>query len=351
MTRRLLSALLLLSLGCAQDPVRTQERRHKLSPLPKAPRLNEAEVKLGKMLFHDVRLSGDVTVSCAICHLPNKAFTDRIQLSAGYTSGLHFRNTPTVVNSAFKKYFYWDGRFAGSDLASVVRDSISDAHFMLADGRLVVERLRQVPEYVKEFTWIYGEDPSYANILRAVSAYCSSLTSKDAPLDRYLGGDENALSASAKKGMNLFTGKAGCVSCHHGPMLTDWKFRDRKVPNNPKIFDDVLRHIGFRRYFKVMGVEGYPTLREDLGRYAVTKNPEDKNKFLTPSLREVARTAPYMHNGMLPTLDAVIKHENPSLSSSERKALIAFLESLSGTFDTQAPPPRPAYGVRDLGRQ
>ena len=348
--KKTIVAALLLAVACASNPGEPLRPGGVLAPLPPAPKLDRGETALGRKLFFDPRLSGDATLSCANCHVPEKAFSDGLALSVGYTSGLHFRNTPTLINSSSKKYFYWDGRFAGSDLPSVVRDSISDTHFMLADGRLVVERLRQVPAYVHDFKKVYGKEPSYGRILTAVSAYCSSLTSVGAAFDRYLRGEEDALNPSAKRGLALFTGKAGCVRCHSGPMLTDWQFHDQDVPENPDIFDAVNRHIAFRRFFKVMGVEGYAALREDLGRYAVTKSPKDKGHFLTPSLREVARTAPYMHNGMVKTLDEAVALMGPELTVIERRDITAFLKSLSGASRKTTPPRLPEYRPRDLGK-
>lgn len=347
-TAGLVWGVLILGYGAAL--LGAVEKKPELAPLPPPPQLNEAEVKLGKMLFFDVRLSGDATIACSHCHIPEKVFTEGRALSAGYTVVLGFRHTPSVVNSAYKKFLFWDGRFAGSDLASVVRDSITETHFMFADGRLVVERLRQVPVYVEEFNWIYGGDPSYNNMLAAVSAYCSSLVTTNAPFDLYLKGDENAISPAAKKGLALFKGKGECIKCHHGPMLSDGNFHDMGVPENPLLFNDPLRHVSFRRFLRVLGVEGYANMRRDPGRYVVTKDVKDMGKFSTPTLREVAQTAPYMHNGMIPTLDKALKLMGPQLSKRERKLVIEFLKTLSGEPLDVSLPEFPKYQVRELGK-
>lgn len=335
------------------------------APLPAPPTLKPQEVALGKRLFFDGRLSGDATLSCASCHDPKKAWTDGLALSAGYPTSLYFRNTPTLLNTAFKKLLYWDGRLSGDDLPTVVRDHLSEAHFMQADGRVIEERLRQVPEYETAFQEVYGGEPSYGKILNAIAAYLKSLTSEGAPLDRSLAGEADALPAVAKRGMALFQGRARCAQCHYGPMLTDEQFHNLGLKEHPEVFQEPLRHITFRRFFKTLGVEGYQTLREDVGLYAITKEPQDRGKFKTPSLREVSRTAPYMHNGTIETLEAVVEFYNQGggngpnkdsllvplgLSEQEQQDLVAFLEALSGEETAVEPPALPEYQLRELGK-
>lgn len=343
----------------------SREEGRVLSPLPMAAAGVREEAGLGKMLFFDTRLSGDATLSCTSCHIPQKAFADGQALSAGYPSTLYFRNTPSLLNSAFKKRVYWDGRLPGNDLPTVVRDHLSEAHFMQADGRLLVERLRQVPEYEEAFRKAYGGEPSYGKILNALSAYVKSLVSPEAPLDKFLAGDRSALSAGAERGMELFKGKAGCIQCHSGPMLTDEGFHNLGAPENLEVFEEPLRHITFRRFFKTLGVENTHLLRKDMGLYAVTKEPGDQGKFKTPSLREAARTAPYMHNGVLNTLEEVIEFYNKGggpeagenrplkplgLSEQEKKDLVEFLKALSGKEMGVEAPSLPEYKVRELGK-
>lgn len=342
-----------------------EDREEVFAPLPASPALNPKEVELGRQLFFDGRLSGDATLSCASCHDPKKAWTDGLALSKGYPTSLYFRNTPTVLNAAYKKWFYWDGRLPGDDLPTVVRDHLSEAHFMQADGRVIEERLRQVPEYEASVKAIYGGEPSYGKILNALSAYVKSLVSEGVPLDRYLSGEEEALSPSAKRGMNLFQGKARCAQCHYGPMLTDEQFHYLGLKEHPEVFQEPLRHITFRRFFKTLGVGGYQTLREDVGLYAITKEPHDRGKFKTPSLREVGRTAPYMHNGTIETLEAVVEFYTQGggngpdkdsllvplgLSAQEQQDLVAFLEALSGEETAVEPPALPEYQLRELGK-
>ncbi|MFH2203271.1 MAG: cytochrome c peroxidase [Elusimicrobiota bacterium] len=298
------------------------------------------EERLGRLLFFDKRLSGDEDADCALCHNPATAYTDGLPLAESYTA-LYFRNTPTLLNLAAQKHLYWDGRFPADDLPSLIRDHISEAHFMNADGRLIVEKLRQAPGYVHAFKEVYGGEPSYSRILAALSAFVRSLKS-GAPAD--------VLTPAARRGRDLFNGEAGCAGCHAGSGFTDGKLHARKAPPNKEILREPLRRIALRRFCKVLGIENYAEVREDPGLYAVTKRREDSGKFKTPGLREVARTAPYMHNGSIRKLADAVKHENPRLSRRERKDIVAFLETLSSETPRFDPPLVPRYAVqpRDL---
>ncbi len=340
MRATLAAALLVLALRGA--------RAATLEPLPPAPALDSQEVSLGKSLFFDFRLNGDATTSCAYCHKPEAAFADGIPLSEGYPSTKYFRNSPSLYNTAFKKHLYWDGRFPGGELESVIRDHLSEAHFMQADGRLLVERLRQIPGYLRSFEKVYGRQPDYGGLLDALSAYVRSLTLKDAPLDRYLRGDKTALGQSARRGMELFTGKADCVRCHNGPLLTDGKFHNRHVPEHPENLKAPRRQITFRRFLRILGVENYKSIKRDPGLFAVTKIPADIGKFKTPSLWNVERTGPYMHNGVIETLEDAAAFEAPGLDVEELADLTEFLKSLTSPKDPLSPPEVPRYEVRPL---
>ncbi len=330
-------------------------------------------VELGRMLFFENRLSGDDGFSCAKCHDPEKAFTDGLALSKGYPGTMYFRNTKTVMNVGEMESLYWDGRLSGKDLPTLVRDHIAESHFMNTDGRLLSERLRQVPYYERTFREVFQTEPRYGGILKAVAAFLRTLNSENVPFDRFLDGDRSAISETAKKGYELFTGKAGCANCHKSPrvatrgrseLLTDGKFHNTGVPMNDEIFAEPMRHIVFRRFFKTFGVAGYGDLDEDVGRYAVTKNAADRGAFLTPSLREVSRTAPYMHNGMLKTLTDVVDFYNRGggkahglesvglkalgLTKQEKEALVEFLKTLSGDKLVVEVPKRLEYELRPL---
>ena len=323
-----------------------QSARGKLAPLPEISPSNPFAAELGKMLFFDNRVSGDADISCATCHQPGKGWADGEALSTGYPGTRYFRNTPTIINAVYADYLYWDGRLGGDDPATQVRDSINDSHFMSSDGRVMLERMKQIPEYVELFEKGGLGEPTHTGITKAIAAFERTLVSRNVPFDNYLKGDGNALSAQAKQGLELFKGKAGCVQCHNGPYLADQKPHNLGLPENPEVFSDPFRVMTFRSQLKFVGTPNYMNLRNDPGHFAVSKLYKDFGKFITPTLREVSRTAPYMHNGMLPTLEAVVdfynagggiknRHKDPllkplNLSADERSALIEFLKSLSG---------------------
>jgi len=209
--QRRCKALLLLVIPIAGFSVGTEEQRKaspQLAPLPAVEAVDSRQAALGRLLFFDPRLSGNASLSCAECHVPEKGWADGLPLSQGYPGSLYLRNTPTVLNAFDKRFAFWDGRLAGADMASVVRDHIAEAHFMQADGRLVIERLRQVPAYEEGFRTVFGGEPTYGRILNAVVAYLKTLRSREVPLDRYLAGDQTALSPQAQAGRGLFHGKA-----------------------------------------------------------------------------------------------------------------------------------------------
>lgn len=336
-----------------------------LAPLPVLAAPNAEQVALGKFLFFDPRLSGDGGVSCDTCHDPSKGWGDGQALSAGYPGSDYFRNAQTLLNAAYYKRNYWDGRMAGSDLPTLVRDHLTEAHFMQVDGRLVTERLKQVPEYVAMFQKAFGAEPNFGRTITAVAAFVKTITSRNAPIDRYLGGDQSALSTEARQGLELFQGKAGCVQCHGGALLSDQRHHALGVPENPGIFSNSFRHISFRRFFRTLGAPGPENYREDPGLYGVTKERADWGKFRTPSLREVSRTAPYMHNGNFTTLGDVVAfynkgggpHPNKSpllkplgVTGTEARALVEFLKSLRGDPLLIERPELPDYQPRTLGK-
>ncbi|MBI2246960.1 MAG: photosynthetic protein synthase I [Armatimonadetes bacterium] len=317
-----------------------------LAPLPPIAAPDRYAVELGRMLFFDNRISGDADIMCATCHIPGRGWADGEALSTGYLGTRYFRNTKTIVNAVYANYFYWDGRLGGDDPVTQVRDSINDSHFLSADARIMLQRMKQIPRYVDLFEKASLGEPDLNPISNAIVAFERTLVSKNVPLDRHLAGDQNALSAEAKQGLALFEGKAGCIRCHDGPYISDGKPHRLGVPENPEVFSDPFRIITMRSTLKFLRTSNYSNMRNDPGHFAVTKNYEDFGTFITPTLREVARTAPYMHNGMLPTLEAVIDFfdagggqsdlpKSPllqplGLSAGEKAALVEFLRSLNG---------------------
>jgi len=335
-------------------------------PIPQGNPQTPQKVELGKLLFFDPRLSGDGSISCASCHDPVTGWGDGKVLSQGYPGTQHYRNAQTILNSAYMKELFWYGGVA--DLETTVRVHLTSAFLMHADGQLLEERLRQVPEYSRRFQKTFGTLPMYGQIVNAISSYLRTLVSRDAPLDRYLRGDKESLTPLAIKGIELFQGKAQCYLCHNGPLLSDEKYYNVGVPENPEIRSNPLRHISLRFDSLMLGAPGYHKTTQDLGRYMITKNNNDKGLFRTPTLREVARTAPFMHNGIFFTLEEVIDFydrgggidafgtKSPllkplGLTKEEKAALRAFLESLSGAeakAETATAPPD--YQTLPLGK-
>ena len=239
----------------------------------------------------------------------------------------------------------------GSDMPTLVRDHITEAHFMANDGRLMTERIKQVPEYVKLFEDAWGSGPSFGGILKSITAYVQSLNTGATPYDLYMAGDKSALSEDAIAGLELFD--ANCATCHSGNLFTDGEFYATGVPENGNIWAEPLRHITFRRFTRQLGVPNYRNLVADPGLFALTKADEDMGAFRTAPLREVARTAPYMHNGVFATLGDVVDFYNDSqelgLSAEQSAQLVAFLESLNSDLVAVEPVEQPAYQLRTLG--
>ncbi|MFZ5824064.1 MAG: cytochrome-c peroxidase [Bacillota bacterium] len=358
--------------GCSKGPAKDASPAAAPSTQPAALAVtppsdaNEAKLMLGKQLFFDTRLSGDRSVSCATCHAPDKAWADGKALSDGYLGTLYFRNTPTLLNAATNyKFLDWDGRFTASDMDSLVRDRITESHFGMLDGRLMIQRLKQVPEYEALFQAAYKGEPSFGRTLGAISTFVKSLKTGENGYDKYLKGDKSALSPAAARGAELFNGKANCIQCHAGPNLTNGNFYNTGVGENPEILNDPLRIITMRKFLRTHGVPGYRNMGEDPGVYAITKDPVDWGKFRTPSLREVALTAPYMHNGSIATLEDVVAFYNGGggqkknksellkplgLTSEEQKDLVEFLKALSGDLPQVSTPPELEYRLRPLGK-
>jgi len=314
-----------------------------IGPLPKL-KINKAKAELGKRLFFDVRLSGDAAISCATCHVPKNGFSHPAALSPGYPGNKHFRNSPGLINAAHKKVWMHDGRI-GTNLNDVTRGMITEDYIMNMDMRIMQERVKQDPVYIKMFKDAgYGE-PSNGKVRKAIPEYLKTLTSTNVPFDN------GKMSTSAKKGMKIFKGKGKCIACHNGSMFLDGKSHNTGVPENFDVFLDPLRHQAFLAYNMFMGMENYMNLKRDAGTHIQSHKADgtDIGKFMTPTLRELKQTAPYMHNGMIKTLKGVVAFYNKGggkdrnkdrrlkplkLSKQEQKDLVAFLEALSGDAKT-----------------
>lgn len=294
-------------------------------------------IALGRRLFYETAVSRDNQISCASCHAPGSGFADPRVVSLGVTGVAGIRNAPTVVNAAYLPFQFWDGRAASLEeqAAGPIANSIEMDH----PHERLVRRLRDDTRYVELFAAAFGPGPiTVDHVCKAIASFERTVLSGNSPFDRYrYGGDAAALSAAAQRGLALFTdaNKGNCSTCHTiGPrhaLFTDGKFHN----------------IG-------AGMNSEGELR-DLGRFAVTKNESDRGAFRTPSLRNVALTAPYMHDGSLKTLGAVLDfytgggNSNPHLdreirplrlTREERTDIVAFLESLTGELPPNVGPPQ-----------
>ena len=287
-------------------------------PVPEDNPLTADKVKLGRKLFGDKILSRNRKLACKGCHQPKKAFTDGRAKAVGVYERQGNRSVPTLVNRAYGRAFFWDGRT--STLEEQVIKPIESESEMDMTVPEVVERLKRKRRYRKMFRQAFGRDANGQDLARALASYVRTIYSGDSPFDRYIYGDRNALSDEARRGLRIFRGKGNCTACHVGPTLSDEEFHNTGVAwRNGKFLDD--------------------------GRYTVTKQEKDRGKFKTPTLREIARTAPYMHDGTLTALEDVIDfysdggRENPyrdeeirslKLTAREKRELLAFLKSLTG---------------------
>ena len=282
-------------------------------PFPADNPYTPEKAALGKMLFFDPRLSRDQNLNCASCHNPSFGWEAPLPKAIGAAGAPLKRQSPTVLNRAWAKHFFWDGR--ANSIEAQARGPIESKAEMDMPLAAVVRRLQTVKGYQTAFQLAFPRDGiTETTVLKALATYERTLVSGLAPFDRWIQGDEKAISASAKNGFRVFTGKARCSACHVG-----WNFTD-------EAFHDV----------------GTPT--DDLGRFDITKNPADRYAVKTPTLRELTQRAPYMHNGSLASVEAVIDHyvsggvARPTrsplvgplpLTRAECQDLLAFLKTLT----------------------
>ncbi|MCK5944378.1 MAG: cytochrome-c peroxidase [Planctomycetes bacterium] len=313
---------------------------------------DEARVGLGRLLFFDPRLSRDRTLSCASCHDPLRGFADGRPTSVGVGGQRVPRNAPTVMNAALQRRLFWDGRV--QTLEEQAGAPILNPHEMgMPDQAAVVARVREVEEYVLLFDLAYGREPQFADIARALAAFQRTLIFLNAPFDAFRRGDDDAISAEAKLGLELF--REHCTSCHpislREPLLSDGNFHNVGV--------------GFDRHdHQAIGREAFPKVRArdrdpssadmaeivgsygELGRALISKLEYQVGAFRTPGLRNVALTAPYMHDGSIATLREVVEHYNRGghantwqdpqirqldLTPTQLDHLVAFLHTLTDT--------------------
>jgi len=298
-------------------------RRPLSIPFPEAAPYSPQMATLGKMLFFDPRLSKAENVNCVSCHNPSFGYEMSTQKAVGASSQQMKRHTQTLLNAAWIPVFNWDGR--AIDLEHQAAGPITEIHTMNGRFDHIVKRLSGIDEYRTWFDRLFpGVGITRDTILRAIATYERTIVSGWAPFDRWVEGDENAISEAAKRGFKLFNGKAGCASCHTGWNFTDSQFHDTGLAS------------------------------EDQGRVPFDPmNRKAPYAFKTPTLRNLTHRAPFMHDGSMPDLEAVIAHfesggiQRPSLapaikpfklSNEERADLIAFLESLTAERTKTAMP-------------
>jgi cytochrome c peroxidase len=279
----------------------------------------EAKIALGRWLFSDTRLSADDTISCASCHDPKMAWANHNTVDIGIRGRKGSRNSGTILDAAYMDFQFWDGR-----ARTLEEQSLGPIHNPVEMGETlenVVRKLNAIEGYRTRFQAVFGTDVTADGIAKAIAAFERTVLSGPSAYDKYIAGDRSAMPQSAVRGMRLFNGKARCRTCHGGPMFSDQGFHN-------------------------IGV-GMDASRPDIGREAVTTDPKDRGRFKTPSLRNVALTWPYMHDGSLQTLRDVVELydrggvPNPTLdvfvmpldlTDDERKDLAAFLEALTGSM-------------------
>ena len=330
----------------------------RLQPLPAPAAVRAPLAELGRHLFFETRLSGDGSRSCASCHAPAKGFSDGLALSRGYNGTEHFRNAPGLLSVRLKARLMWDGRLDGADLPTAVREMVTEAHFMNADGRLIQERVRQAPELLSLWREAFGaqNEPYGPQIFVAIAEFLKTLDAGETAVDRILRGDRRSVPAAVQQGLAVFIGKGQCVRCHSGALGTDGRAHRLGVPANPAIAREPLRMISLLRHHATLGVPNYMAERADVGSYAVSKLPADRGRFMTPTLRGLTHSGPYMHNGVFDSLEQVVDFHNQGggpgselaplgLSAREQAAVVAFLRAWSAPLPATTEPPAYDYGL------
>jgi cytochrome c peroxidase len=296
--------------------------------VPAANPLTTAKVELGKQLYFDPRLSRDNTVSCASCHSPDKGWSNGERFATGVRGQKGGRSAPTIINAAYQRFQFWDGR--AIELEGQALGPIQNPIEMDLSIDEVVEKLNGIAGYRQQFQEVFGTDVTSDGIAQAIASFERTILSGDAPFDRYKAGDQTALSEAAQRGHKVFFNRAHCSACHAGANFTDGAFHN-------------------------VGI-GMDDEEPDVGRVAHSSLEGDRGAFKTPTLREIARTAPYMHDGRFATLEEVVEYyskggtPNPQLdeeiyelglTDQEKADLVTFLkEGLSSSNYPHVLPPK-----------
>lgn len=304
-------------------------------PIPKDNPMSKDKIELGKQLFFDPRISSTGTISCNSCHNVMSGGVDNTAFSTGIEGKKGGRNAPTVWNSGFLSVQFWDGRAAS--LEEQAKGPMTNPVEMgMKNHDLVIERLKKIPGYVSQFKKVFkGENSlNIENTAKAIAAYERTLVTLNSPFDKYLKGNKKALSAQATAGWAKFQ-STGCVSCHNGPNFAG------SLPQGTGFYMKFPTFLGSK-------YESQYALAKDLGRFEATKNDADKHMWRVPTLRNVALTAPYFHNGSVKTLEEAVRvmaktQLNKDLTDGETQEIVAFLNSLTGEFPKQTAPRLPDY--------
>jgi cytochrome c peroxidase len=304
---------------------------------------SEARLALGRALFFDNRISASGTMNCATCHLPHQGWTVQTPLSPANPGWVERRNSPTLINVGYNRALIWDGR--AFPLEKQALGSTKNPVHKGQDIDKLMATFRSDPDMVRMFEAAYGAEPNPADYGRALAVFQRHfIVTGPSPFDRYLQGEKSAMDASAIRGMTLFTGQANCVACHNGPNFTDSGFHNVGLAHNPALDDEAHQKV-LKFDAQRTGNADWETMTEDPGRYLITHEDADWGRFKTPTLRNLADTLPYMHDGRYRTLAEVIDHydrggdgarnQDPrirplSLTDGQRQDLIAFLGALRG---------------------
>ncbi|CAL1238870.1 cytochrome-c peroxidase [Candidatus Methylocalor cossyra] len=295
-----------------------------------------AKVELGKMLYHDVRLSANGVLSCNSCHNVMLGGEDNRGGSIGVKDQRGGRSAPTVWNAAFNSVQFWDGR--APSLEAQAKGPVTNPIEMgMKNWEEVIARLKAIPGYAQAFAAAFGSPDAITpdNVAKAIAAYERTLITPNSPYDRYVAGDKSALTEQQVRGMNTFA-EVGCIGCHSGPA-----FNGPTLPEGTGFFQK------FPTY-QDAALEGQYGFTTDLGRFEVTKNDADKHLFKVPTLRNVALTSPYFHNGKVRRLEDAVKimaklQLNKELTPAQTSDIVAFLNALTGEFPKIEMPRLPAY--------
>ena len=285
-----------------------------LQPLPLITYINNDWMRLGEALFNSTLLSSDNMVSCASCHLVSAGGEDGFPVSVGVNSKIGTRNSPTVLNAALNFKQFWDGR--ALSLSEQMLGPIHNPVEMNSNFPQIIKKLKNTPTFSNAFQRLASDGVTEKNIIKAIATYQESLITPGSALDRYLLGDNSALNKEQKIGLQKFT-EYGCITCHQG------------------------RNVGGNLFQKLGRLDDVPAhLLKDKGRFDVTKLEEDMHVFKVPSLRNVALTAPYFHDGSISSLHEAVKlmakmQLGMSLSDDDVNDIVAFLNSLTGKVEEQ----------------